>query len=717
MMFDKMGSERKLVLASFVFLFCTFLVTGAFMEQTVLTTQFGGDKAFSGTSPVQVVQVSEAASNPQKLKAMIKGSIYETGSNMTVFGACFDGDAYLLPEASATFTAWYPNGTIHTGPNGTMDGIYDDFDGYHVNGTGRYKIHVTMGNTIGTYLTEIRCELDGEWAIAFGEWQNPEWVERIAATQSLLVNVSNDLTQFRNDTNNNFSDVLDAIGGINVSGDITVATEQIRELGDMVRAIDVNIWKLDNKNPFFVLGSGTHNYVAVDMLAPHAVGAVSSDGYLAFWDGETWGEAYQSGVEFRGVSVLPANVIYLWGVGTQGGTPVYSVNGANVSTFNLSGGGSPTAMNDIKIFQSPNDPDAEFYGYVVGDDGSVYYSVDSGATWAKVGDVGAASKGRISKVVENYDVNAQPNGYMALVGQGNTLLMHDGNTTTTYVLNGTIKDVDLLYHDLGYVVTEDGAVSHIYKFDGTTTLEYTIEDSGIEVTGIQANTQSDVWVSTRDPSTFYHFDGRRWDYSAVGYSDYVSVIITFGNASNVSNVGVNDISMFNSKWGYAVGGDGLILIYKQHYDDRLDDMLVNLTAQLDGLQVNLSGLDVNLTPVLDAIDNLTSITLSMNQSLHSEINDLDVLLQNMNSTMNLKLDNILSNVTYTNLYLTTTIYPLLDLTYQNTVDILIQLGIMEGKINQTLEITNTTLTIVNQTQGDVEELVNRSRRIRAWITQ
>jgi len=465
------------------------------------------------------------------------------------------------------------------------------------------------------------------------------------------------------------------------------------------------------------LGSGTHNYVAVDMLAPHAVGAVSSDGYLAFWDGETWGEAYQSGVEFRGVSVLPANVIYLWGVGTQGGVPVYSVNGANVSTFNTSGGGSPTAMNDIKIFQAPNDPDAQFYGYVVGDDGSVYYSVDSGTSWTNVGSVGAASKGRISKVVENYDVYAQPNGYMALVGQGNTLLMHDGTTTTTFVLNGTIKDVDLLYYDLGYVVTEDGNVSHIYKFDGTTTLEYTIEDAGIEVTGIQANTQNDVWVSTRDPSTFYHFDGRRWDYSAVGYSDYVSVIITFGNASNVSNVGVNDISMFNSKWGYAVGGDGLILIYKQHYDDRLDDMLANLTAQLGDLDINLSGLEVNLTPVLDGLANLTAITLSMNQSLHSEINDLDLLLQNMNSTMNLKLDNILSNVTYTNLYLTTTIYPLLDLTYQNTIDILIQLGVMEGKINQTLILANDTYMIVNESAGDIDELVNRSRRIRAWITQ
>jgi len=697
---DKLGAEKKLVLVSFVFLFCTFLFTGAFMEQTVLVNQFGGERAFSSTSPVQVLQVGEVASNPQKLKAMIKGSIYETGSNMTVFGACFDGDSYLLPEASATFTAWYPNGTLHTGPNASMDFIYDDFDGYHVNGTGRYKIHVTMGSTIGTYLTEIRCELDGEWAVAFGEWQNPEWVERISATQDLLVNVSNDLIIFRNDTNNNFSQVLGAINNINVSGDITVVTDQMREL-----------------SPFFVLGSGTHNYVAVDMLAPHAVGAVSSDGYLAFWDGETWGEAYQSGVEFRGVSVLPANVIYLWGVGTQGGVPVYSVNGANVSTFNTSGGGSPTAMNDIKIFQAPNDPDAQFYGYVVGDDGSVYYSVDSGTSWTNVGSVGAASKGRISKVVENYDVYAQPNGYMALVGQGNTLLMHDGTTTTTFVLNGTIKDVDLLYYDLGYVVTEDGNVSHIYKFDGTTTLEYTIEDAGIEVTGIQANTQNDVWVSTRDPSTFYHFDGRRWDYSAVGYSDYVSVIITFGNASNVSNVGVNDISMFNSKWGYAVGGDGLILIYKQHYDDRLDDMLANLTAQLGDLDINLSGLEVNLTPMLDGLANLTAITLSMNQSLHSEINDLDLLLQNMNSTMNLKLDNILSNVTYTNLYLTTTIYPLLDLTYQNTIDILIQLGVMEGKINQTLILANDTYMIVNESAGDIDELVNRSRRIRAWITQ
>lgn len=716
-----MGAEKLLVAWSCAFLFATFAITGVFMETTVAMTQYGGERSFSGDVPVEVKQIAEQSSDATQLRAMIKGSIYETGSNMTVFGACFDGNGYLLPEADATFTAWYPNGTLHTGPNQTMGAIYDDYDGYHPNGTGRWKVHVTMGSTIGTYLTEIRCEYDGEWAVAFGEWQNPEWVQRISATQDLLVNVSLSLEEFRNDTNENFSQVLDAIGGITVGvgGDMSLVQDQVRELRDMVRAQDVNFWTIDGKNPFYILGSGEHQWVAVDMLSPKSAAVVSTDGWYGMWDGETWVEENVSGVEFRGVSVISGNAVYSWGVGGQNGTPVYSINGGNATPFNLSGGGAPTVMNDIKLFLAPNDPTAEFYGYAVGNDGSVYMSVDSGLSWGYIGAVDAANKGRISQVVENYDVYSQVNGYMVMVGQGAQVLLHDGNTSTNLSISGDVADVDLLYYDLGYVVVEGTGTTDIYKYNGTAlVLDYQIDDATIFPTGVKANAQHDVWVTTSDPSTFYHFDGRRWEYSTVGFSQYVSIIIQFdGNGSNTSAIGVTDVAMSDSDHGYAVGGDGLILIYKAHYDERFDLLLENMTAQFEG--INLTAAATNLTPILDAIADLTNITLSMNQSVHAEIDDLSLFLQSMNASLQYKIDNVLSNVTYTNLYLTSTIYPLLDDVYQNTVDILIQLGILEGKINQTILLQNQTLGIVNETSQDVDWLVQEANRtrVRAWITQ
>jgi hypothetical protein len=47
---------------------------------------------------------------------------------------------------------------------------------------------------------------------------------------------------------------------------------------------------------------------------------------------------------------------------------------------------------------------------------------------------------------------------------------------------------------------------------------------------------------------------------------------------------------------------------------------------------------------------------------------------------------------------------------------LIDLGILKAQINQTLEIVNNTLSIVNATKIGVDELVNKSNRIRAWVT-
>ena len=668
---DDVGMERKLVLGSFLFMFITFATTGFLMERTV---NFSPSPVFSQELPVTYAETASLSTVPTKLRAEVKGSIYETGSNMTVYGACFDGNSYLLPDANATFTAWYPNGTIVTGPNATMDKIYDDFQGNHPNGTGRWKIHVTMSSTIGTYLTEMRCEYAGEYAVAMGEWQNPEWVKRIGDTQVtanqtyvLLQNVSSVLQTFQNDTNTSFTDVLTAISSITGGSS---GPGQLNEIENAMAAIDRATWVLMDPNPFFVLASGVHNYTAVDMLAENNMAAVSTDGYFDLWDGETWTEQ-NPGIAFKGVSVLSSIIPYAWGVGSSGGVAVYSVNGA--AAENISGCGSPTGYNDVRLFTSPNTPSTAFYTYLLGNDGSVCFSDNVGITWNLLGYVPAGSDGRISQVVENHGPTGQPNGYATLIGQGNQVMFDNGITQTLYNVSGTIADVGLKYSNLGYVITKDAIDSKIYKFNGSgLTIDYVINDSLIFPTAVQVIDSNDVWVSTADPAVLYHYDGHAWKYDGFGTSGTISVIISFGNVSN--GAGIHDMTMSDGRTGYAVGTDGLILVMRSEGENQFSKIMSALAV--------------------------------LNQSMNI-----------MNSSLNYKLDNVLANLTYSQLYLSTTLYPLINATYQNTLQILIDLGIIQGQLNQTLQLQNSTLQIVNATDQKVDQLLNKSNRIRAWVTQ
>lgn len=922
---QELTTEKKIVLTSFIFVFMTFAVVAVAFEQTTATSQYGDAKPYDSQLPTEYTQLGDASSDPKKLKTIVKGSIYKTGENMTVFGACFDGSGYLVPEADAKFTAWYPNGTLVVGPNATMDKIYVDSSGTSPNGTGRWKIHVTMEDTLGTYLTEMRCELDGEWSLAFGEWQNPDWVQDIANTYenvssiyTLLQNVAVNLSQFEQDTNNNFSQVLNQLSTANENTE--GLSTSLNEFNSQLKSLNLNRWLIDTKNPFYVLGSGTHNWAAVDMVHPDLVSAVSTDNHFAIWDGESWSEVEVPGVEFRDVSILPTTAQYAWGVGTDSTQPVYSVNGANEIPLNLTGG-SPTAANAIKLFQDPDNPSSDFYAYVVGNDGSAYASTDSGASYSLIGSLDAGNVGEISQVVENYDQFGQVNGFMSIWGQGDAVATYDGATWTNYTLTGTVRGVDLLYHDLGYVVVEDANTTKIYKYNGTGFgLEYTIDDPAIVPTGVQIHAQNDIWVTTKDPSTFYHFDGRSWEYSTLAYSTFASVIISLdANGSNATGTGLNDVSMSDSRHGYAVGNDGLILIYQDQVSGQFEDLLTNLTSQLDGIEVNLTpvldtldamnvtlddvdqntllalqnlqevnlttqqtlnivsalsvtvddleamaagnftllnqkldeinttvgtidittqqnnalinllnatmtqrfdsvdavlsdlnntlyntnnlitslnvtttqgfadmtnlinamnqtidgrfnAVDSNLTSIYNAIlainttfsaefdalnttlqnefsaldTTLTSINATMNErfdlvdgnlsailtdisyvqsnisalnaSMHTEFTEIDNFLTSMNATVDYKLNNILSNTTFTNMYLQTTMFPLLNNTYTGVLDILVQLGIIEGKIDTLTNISTDTQSTVNESAIDIDYLVNQSDRVKAWVT-
>jgi hypothetical protein len=168
----------------FIVILCAVLVAGCLR----ITDGQGHDLRLKqsdavGLSAERVVQVPVGDS--KVLKAMVKGSIYETGEQVTVFGTCLD--AYDMPVAGgtwATLSAWYPNGTLFF-TNGTMTELQP----------GYYIAVSSMSAVQGTYMTELMCHVNGsdEIAKAWGEWQNPFWVRRIALLNDSLVNLSNSL--------------------------------------------------------------------------------------------------------------------------------------------------------------------------------------------------------------------------------------------------------------------------------------------------------------------------------------------------------------------------------------------------------------------------------------------------------------------------------------------------------------------------------------------
>jgi hypothetical protein len=119
----------------------------------------------------------------QVLKAQVKGSIYETGEMMSVFGTCLNAsDQAVLDGTYAMFNAWYPNGTLFI-DNTSMSEVQ----------SGYFLYQGAMQAVQGTYLTEMICHINtsSEVAKAWGEWQNPYWVRRLALLNDSLVSVNN----------------------------------------------------------------------------------------------------------------------------------------------------------------------------------------------------------------------------------------------------------------------------------------------------------------------------------------------------------------------------------------------------------------------------------------------------------------------------------------------------------------------------------------------
>lgn len=143
----------------------------------------------------------------QSLFANVKGSIYETGEMMSVFGTCLSDDQQPLSNTSAYLSAWYPNGTSFV-INQTMQEIQP----------GYFLYRAPMVSVQGTYLTEMDCFATPPlFAAAWGEWQNPYWVSRLAGLNDTLSNLSMQLGDLSVDMNNSFAITWDLLNGINTT--------------------------------------------------------------------------------------------------------------------------------------------------------------------------------------------------------------------------------------------------------------------------------------------------------------------------------------------------------------------------------------------------------------------------------------------------------------------------------------------------------------------
>jgi len=142
------------------------------------------------------------------LHALVKGSVYETGEDVSVFGTCLDGDDGVINGTYAVLSSWYPNGTV----------LFSNVSMVELQ-KGYYLYQGTMNVVQGTYLTEIRCQINGsdEFALAWGEWQNPAWVSKIGAINETVEDIVIQIGNAAYEINQSFEITWDMIESVNVT--------------------------------------------------------------------------------------------------------------------------------------------------------------------------------------------------------------------------------------------------------------------------------------------------------------------------------------------------------------------------------------------------------------------------------------------------------------------------------------------------------------------
>ena len=180
------------------FLFVGLLVLSSCIPFTdEMGRSVGLKSGLSGLSATKNVLVETGSG--YTLNAMVKGSIYETGEEVSVFGTCLDAFDQPISGTFATINSWYPNGTE----------FFSNISMYEIK-PGYYLYNGVMSAVQGTYLTELICHVNvsGETAKAWGEWQNPFWVRRISLLNDSMANLSYQMYNFENNTGSNFTEVL-----------------------------------------------------------------------------------------------------------------------------------------------------------------------------------------------------------------------------------------------------------------------------------------------------------------------------------------------------------------------------------------------------------------------------------------------------------------------------------------------------------------------------
>ena len=141
----------------------------------------------------------------KELVADVKGSIYESGETISLFGTCRDADLNYI-NATALLTTYYPNASIMFS-NTSMSQFEQ----------GKYLYSSPMSSVQGTYLTMMECVYQGQSAFAYGEWQNPYWVARLAVIQNLTNSTAINLENLTLDVDLGFNISYDYFEQINTT--------------------------------------------------------------------------------------------------------------------------------------------------------------------------------------------------------------------------------------------------------------------------------------------------------------------------------------------------------------------------------------------------------------------------------------------------------------------------------------------------------------------
>ena len=599
--------KSKIIAGSLVLLLAVVLAVGFRPIQS---------ESFIFDSNEPVVYTSLGNQNEGGLKAIVKGSIYESGEEITLYGACFGPSGTLLPTSNMTLSSWYSNGSM-----------WHNETSFIAMGDGKFRIQMNMSSIQGTYLTQATCHWQNQESIAFGEWQNPTWVAKIGDTQTYVLSVNDSLyvvnskldnisTLIINETDqldvaidavkNDTEDIITLIGNLNVSfsGDVTttgLATMRVvNEVYNLVHASNPNTWVLDEETS----NHNTTTFSGVSMTLD-TVELVSSSGEWVFYDGSSW-KTYTSSNNWSAVYALDSAQRYVWAVGGYNGSAIYSVNNGTAQSIN---GSSATEFTDILLYFD----EGNVKGFITGDNGEVWYYNGINFTL----DNTLASSG--DPKVSYYDDDT-----IYFVRGDRIYTREIGVYSNEQKAGESFVGIGGVYPDLAYAVSNNAGTVSIYYYDNSTWATTYSDNGGYIASDIYALNSQDIWVTTTTAGIFYHYDGRRWDLVNYPYGTLSSEISVSFNATTFSQASINDIFLYDEKSGYAVGSSGIIL----RYETQSEIQYTQTTTQLTNIQQNTTYIGNYLTTVIyPLLQNIWGVSVEINNTVTNIETNVSELLE------------------------------------------------------------------------------------------